>query len=108
MEAFKELDSSMDQLKAVSFGGSVLGVDLIESTLRPHQRLLDTCGHKVAALKQSKGNAEGANPKLKNRVHERFADSLTTHKSAFAECARSLLDAEVKNNMRQHVSFVWH
>lgn len=54
MEAFKELDSSMDQLKAVSFGGSVLGVDLIESTLRPHQRLLDTCGHKVAALKQKR------------------------------------------------------
>lgn len=104
-DAFKALQERIQELQATGFAGAVVGMKLISDTLQPVQKVLDLCSQKLATLKQSKAKGDSSNLKQKSRAHDRFMDSFTSYKASFVECAKSLLQAELKSNLTQHLIF---
>eukprot|EP00435_Cladocopium_sp_Y103_P061150 s662_g22.t1 len=104
MESLKKLEYDVQPLASLACE-KVRGVKLITELLQPVQDLLKECEKKVSALKVGKAPAkatkeEATEAKLSNRAHERLHVVLAGHEKAFGAAVQTLLQAELKANLK--------
>lgn len=111
-ESLEVLREQVSRLQQLPERCQALGLDLIVKDLQPVQCAIDNCSRDIARFKgsrdkETKETREKGEPvggkRMRHRTYDRLMDTLSTHKSAFAEAALKLLRADLKANLSEHL-----